>query len=81
MFQLKKIKKLQKYLKMEKFNPDDVGKVSTAAKSLCMWVIAMDTYSSVAKTVEPKKAQLKEAEEKLAVVMAELKEKEDLKDI
>jgi dynein heavy chain len=71
------LKKLQKYIKMEDFNPEKVGKVSTAAKSLCMWVIAMDTYSGVSKTVEPKKKQLKEAEETLGVVMSELKEKED----
>ena len=73
----KTIKKLQKYLKMEDFNPEAVGRVSSAAKSLCMWVIAMDTYSAVSKTVEPKKKMLAEAESTLAVVMSGLKEKED----
>jgi dynein heavy chain len=71
-----KLKKLQKYLKMDNFTPDAVGRVSTAAKSLCMWVVAMDTYSAVAKTVEPKKKMLAEAEATLATVMAELAEKE-----
>ena len=42
-----KIKKLQKYINNEDFNPDSVGRVSKAAKSLCMWVCAMDTYRCV----------------------------------
>ena len=71
-----KIKKLQKYISNEDFNPDSVGRVSKAAKSLCMWVGAMDTYHSVAKTVEPKKKAKAEAEAKLKVVMDALAEKE-----
>ena len=53
----KKIKQLQKYVTKEDFNPTDVGKVSNAAKGLCMWCCAMDTYNRVAKDVEPKKAK------------------------
>ena len=71
-----KIKKLQKYASNEEFTPDTVGRVSKAAKSLCMWVLAMDTYHSVAKTVEPKKVAKAEAEAKLKVVMDALAEKE-----
>ena len=71
-----KIKKLQKYASNEEFTPDSVGRVSKAAKSLCMWVLAMDTYHSVAKTVEPKKVAKAEAEAKLKVVMDALAEKE-----
>jgi len=56
----KRIKLLQKYVSKEDFNPTDVGKVSNAAKGLCMWCCAMDTYNRVAKEVEPKKAKLAE---------------------
>ena len=73
----KKIKNIQKYMKNEKFLPEMVGKVSTAAKSLCMWVRAMDTYARVAKTVEPKKAKLLAAQKQLADSQAMLKEKQD----
>eukprot|EP00966_Prymnesium_polylepis_P161762 3738861-Prymnesium_polylepis.1 len=73
----KYIKGIQKYIKNEKFLPDIVGKVSKAAKSLCMWVRAMDTYARVAKTVEPKKAALKGATDKLKESQSMLKEKQD----
>ena len=51
------VKKLQKYINNPKFQPEVVEKVSKACKSLCMWVIAMDTYAKVHKTVEPKRAR------------------------
>ena len=72
----KKIKAIQKYVKDERFQPDNVGKVSKAAKSLCMWVRAMDTYARVAKTVEPKKLKLQGAQQQLAQSQATLKEKQ-----
>jgi len=72
----KYIKGIQKYVKNEKFYPDTIGKVSKASKSLCMWVRAMDTYARVAKTVEPKKAALKAATDKLKESQAMLKEKQ-----
>ena len=72
----KTISKIQKYIKNDKFMPDTVGKVSKAAKSLCMWARAMDTYARVAKTVEPKKAKLKAASEQLAESQSMLKEKQ-----
>lgn len=78
----KKIKGIQKYMKNDKFMPDEVGKVSKAAKSLCMWVRAMDTYARVAKTVEPKKQKLMGAQKQLMDSQAMLKEKQDaLKDV
>ena len=43
-----------------------------------MWVGAMHTYYTVAKTIEPKKAALKESNEQLATVRKELKEKQDI---
>eukprot|EP01052_Picozoa_sp_SAG31_P002976 SAG31_NODE_109_length_24587_cov_111.480848_7_plen_3254_part_00 len=69
----KKLKKLKKYVAMPNFNPDDVGRVSTAARSLCMWACAMDTYSDVAKLVGPKKIALNAAQANLDQVNAALK--------
>jgi dynein heavy chain len=71
----KRLKNLQKYIAMEDFNPDSVGKVSRAAKGLCMWCKAMDVYARVAKDVEPKKAKLAEANAQLDSAMTALNEK------
>jgi len=68
-------RKLQKYIKDPNFTPDNVEKVSKAAKSLCMWVIAMDTYARVAKSVEPKRQRLLGAEKKVSQMQKLLKEK------
>jgi dynein heavy chain len=43
------LKKLSKYIEDPSFTPDAVAKQSAAAKSLCMWVRAMDVYARVAK--------------------------------
>jgi dynein heavy chain len=58
---------LKKYIQMEKFKPAIVEQVSRAAKSLCEWVIAIDIYAQVYKTIEPKRMKLTEAEENLKV--------------
>ena len=68
----KVVKKLNKSMNNADFVPDTVGKVSNAAKSLCMWVRAMHTYDRVAKGIAPKKAKLAEAETNLEKVEAEL---------
>ncbi|KAA0178391.1 hypothetical protein FNF27_00240 [Cafeteria roenbergensis] len=60
------IRKITKYIRDVEFEPDTVAKTSSAAKSLCMWVRAMHKYDSVAKTIEPKKAKLKEAQAELS---------------
>jgi dynein heavy chain, axonemal len=73
----KKIKKVSKYTKKETFAVEAVGKVSVAAKSLCMWVHAMVIYDRVAKTVGPKKALLASKKAELNEAMALLKEKQD----
>ena len=61
-----------------------IEKASKAAKGLCMWCRAMETYDRVAKDVAPKRAQLAKAEaeyaevsELLATKKAALKEIED----
>ena len=46
-----------------------------AAKCLCAWVIAINTYDRVAKKIEPKKAALKGAEDQLKAVMQKLEAK------
>ncbi|KAG9392138.1 Dynein heavy chain and region D6 of dynein motor [Carpediemonas membranifera] len=70
------IKKIRKYAANPDFHPDKVEKVSKAAKSLCMWVLAMLVYSDVAKTVAPKRQRLKEAEDELSVQQAALAKKQ-----
>jgi len=73
----KRVKVLTKYTAMPDFTPETVGKVSKAAKGLCMWCRAMEVYNRVAKEVEPKKAKLAAANATLAKAMAALKEKQD----
>eukprot|EP00163_Fabomonas_tropica_P031149 TRINITY_DN730_c1_g1_i7.p1 TRINITY_DN730_c1_g1~~TRINITY_DN730_c1_g1_i7.p1 ORF type:complete len:4213 (+),score=1156.03 TRINITY_DN730_c1_g1_i7:1002-12641(+) len=71
------LKKLNKYLGDPNFNPTSVGRVSNAAKSLCMWCIAIAGYSVIAKEVAPKRARLAEASEMLRQSQAQLQEKQD----
>jgi len=68
----KSLKTLQKYLSLPEYNAEQVGKVSKAAKGMCMWTIAMDVYARVAKEVEPKKARLAEANKTLQEAQATL---------
>ncbi|XP_044753245.1 dynein axonemal heavy chain 2 [Coccinella septempunctata] len=65
----KTLKKIAQYTTNEEFQPDKVGIVSFAAKSLCMWVIAIEKYAKVWKVVAPK-------QEKLESAMASLLEKQ-----
>lgn len=60
------IKKLSKFTNQADFTPDSVGKVSGAAKGMCLWVHAMKMYGEVAKEVGPKRAKLKAAQDNLA---------------
>jgi dynein heavy chain len=71
------LKGLEKYVVKPEYTPETVGKQSSAAKSLCMWTFAMDTYSKVAKEVEPKKKRLAEMNAQLAAANKNLKEKQD----
>lgn len=43
----KTLKRIAGYTSNEEFVPDKVGLVSFAAKSLCMWVIAIEKYAKV----------------------------------
>ena len=66
------LKKIGKITCNADFTPDSVGKVSLAAKGMCMWVRAMEVYGNVAKDVAPKRARLKAAQENLARKQAAL---------
>ncbi|KAI9141400.1 dynein heavy chain and region D6 of dynein motor-domain-containing protein [Paraphysoderma sedebokerense] len=59
------LKKISQYCSDENFNPDIVGKVSGAAKSLCMWVKAIEVYCHIYRTVAPKREKLQLAQENL----------------
>jgi dynein heavy chain len=66
------LKKIAKFTANPEFTADSVGKVSLAAKGMCMWVCAMEVYGSVAKDVAPKRARLKAAQDNLAKKQAAL---------
>lgn len=66
------IKKVEPYIEMEEFTPDNVAKVSRACKSICMWVRAMYIYHNVALQVEPKRQALAAAQADLDETMAQL---------
>jgi len=55
---LNKVRK--NYLAKKEFDPEDVGKKSSAAKSLCIWCIAVSKFQIVTKKVEPKKRKFEE---------------------
>lgn len=52
-----------------------MSKVSKAAKSLCMWVRAIEQYAYVYREVEPKRKALAQAEKKLAEATKALEKK------
>ena len=69
--------KVARYTKEAEFDPEIVGAVSKAAKSLCMWVRAMETYGRIAKDVAPKRAKLQQAMKTLQKKQAQLKDMQD----
>nr|XP_015196051.1 PREDICTED: dynein heavy chain 2, axonemal isoform X1 [Lepisosteus oculatus]XP_015196052.1 PREDICTED: dynein heavy chain 2, axonemal isoform X1 [Lepisosteus oculatus]XP_015196053.1 PREDICTED: dynein heavy chain 2, axonemal isoform X1 [Lepisosteus oculatus] len=75
------LKKIGQYCTQPDFQPEIIGRVSLAAKSLCMWVRAMEVYGRIFRVVEPKRArlhgamaQLEEKQAALAEAQAKLKE-------
>ncbi|KAM9425745.1 dynein axonemal heavy chain 2 [Pholidichthys leucotaenia] len=68
------LKKIGKYCAQSDFHPDIIGKVSLAAKSLCMWVRAMEVYGCIYRVVEPKQLQVNAATAQLAQKQAVLTE-------
>ncbi|KAJ1537343.1 Dynein heavy chain 2, axonemal, partial [Nowakowskiella sp. JEL0078] len=68
------LKKISQYCSDENFHPEIVGRVSGAAKSLCMWVRAMETYGNIFRQVAPKKEKLRSAQETLEKKQNSLRE-------
>ncbi|XP_053319883.1 dynein axonemal heavy chain 2 [Spea bombifrons] len=68
------LKKIGQYCAQADFQPDTVGRVSLAARSLCMWVRAMEMYGRIYKVVEPKRARMNAAMAQLAEKQASLAE-------
>lgn len=64
------LKKIGQYCTQSDFQPEIIGRVSVAAKSLCMWVRAMEVYGRIYRVVEPKRQRLNAAQ-------SQLKEKQD----
>jgi len=60
------LNKVSKFTTRPEFDPETVGSVSRAAKSLCMWVRAMEVYGRIAKDVAPKRMKLQTAMRTLA---------------
>jgi len=68
------LKKIEKYTKMENFQPQFVMKVSIAAGALCQWVRSLEDYSKALKVVAPKRQRMKYAQEQLEKKEAMLNE-------
>ncbi|XP_038654802.1 dynein heavy chain 14, axonemal-like [Scyliorhinus canicula] len=69
--------KLKLYSKHPDFNPERVGLVSTACRSLCEWVLAIQHYHEVRKAVEPKQKHVLEAQEALKIAKENLRKKHE----
>ena len=59
------LKKIGQYCSQADFQPEIIGRVSSAAKSLCMWVRAMEVYGRIYRVVEPKRQRLNTATSQL----------------
>lgn len=71
------LKKIGTYTAQQDFQPDIIGRVSRAAKSLCMWVRAMEMYGRIYRVVEPKRQRLYAAQSTLKEKQAQLQEAKD----
>ena len=66
------IKQINPFMEDPNFEPKMIQKASKACTAICMWVRAMHMYHNVVLMVEPKKAQLAEAQASLEVTMGAL---------
>lgn len=71
------LKKIGQYVAQPDFQPDIIGRVSLAAKSLCMWVRAMEMYGRIYRVVEPKRQRLQAAQSQLREKQSQLQEAKD----
>lgn len=70
------IKKVKTYIDNKDFDPAKIERVSKVAKSVALWVIAIEKFSKVYKIVEPKIRKAREAENEKEQIMAVLKKKQ-----
>lgn len=55
------------------FNPEKVGIVNQASRSLCLWALAMDKYAKVSEEVAPKRERLEQMNKMLGDAVKKLK--------
>lgn len=70
--------KFKQYSKNPDFKPEIVGKVSKACESLCCWVLAVEKFHEVYRTVRPKEERVREANEALRVMREGLAKKQNM---
>ncbi|EDO42194.1 predicted protein [Nematostella vectensis] len=68
--------RLKKYTQHPEFNPDNVGKISVACRSMCQWVLALENYADVYKMVAPKQKRCEESQAALAMAKENLRLKQ-----
>ena len=68
----RQVRSVLSYMKNREFTPDAVMQISTAGAGLLKWVYAMVNYNAVAKTVNPKRQKVAEAEKSLRLATKEL---------
>ncbi|CAF4607569.1 unnamed protein product, partial [Rotaria sp. Silwood2] len=71
-------RKLLQYSRHPQFTPELIGKVSSACRSFCKWVLAIQRYHEVYRTVKPKEEKLKTANEALDVMRKSLSRKQEM---
>ncbi|XP_029341080.1 dynein heavy chain 6, axonemal [Acyrthosiphon pisum] len=74
----KMINQLKPYIDNPEFVPKKVAYQSGVAKSMCMWVRAVYSYSLIFRIVEPKRKKQQEAEGELNIVLRELRAKQQM---
>lgn len=73
----KVLQRIEKFTRLETFQPALVSKCNLAAGALCQWVRSLEDYSKALKVVAPKRARMAHAQEQLAKKEAMLKELTD----
>ena len=68
----KQVKKVKEYMKDTSFTYESLRTISIAGAGLLKWVLAMVNYNNVAKTVEPKRKKVAEAEKNLRIAQKDL---------
>ena len=69
--------KLAAYVNDEAFNPYVMMKASRAAAAMCNWVLGIWKYHQIAKSIEPKRAQIQQLEKEVETRTASLRAVEE----